>query len=150
MREAVKRDEVEFVTDLFGRFGYEDGLFVRVGKYGSLGLERCNGSSTTLPAERVKSPGRLGTPVYIDLRSGRLSWDTAATGFGEEAPAGKPRLDVYDLKTGRREEWRPSRPNQDDGWSTHTANTVFWVPAKSFSCDELCSVETSSVYAARF
>jgi hypothetical protein len=77
-------------------------------------------------------------------------------------------LSSYRLSTGRRQTWKLPRlplvgaPNIDGsgpevespgvyGYSTHTANTVFWIATRTVRGAALTSaliVETSSVYAA--
>jgi hypothetical protein len=74
----------------------------------------------------------------------------------------RARLEAYNLRSGKRIEWRlPHLPVPTSeiepvpeefaaGWSTHTATIVFWLPPTNLEthCVEICSVETSAVYAA--
>jgi hypothetical protein len=69
-------------------------------------------------------------------------------------------LSAYQTATGKRRNWRlPQRsvPNAEPqrstlGYSTHTANTVFWIADRSGLLDErsFFQVETYAVYSAKF
>jgi hypothetical protein len=153
LRGEGKRQEVP----INGEFSYEGDLFAKsVGSHGAVRLKLCDGSSIVLPSRR----GRVGKPLFFDLRSGLISWDTAVQqwyGFRE----GGDRLDVYNMKTRRHEEWTlpnlaipgPEGPDKAPGyaagWSTHTANAVFWLPDRELECEKTCSVETLYIYEAR-
>jgi len=155
LRTRVKR---RFPPDEGGD-AFENGIFAEpFGEHGGVLLLRCNGEDLTLPATLHPAPHPLGAAQFIDLRDGWLTWDDTRTEEPERA-----RLEAYSLRSGERIEWRLPRlpvptselvplPNEfAAGWSTHTAAMVFWLPPRSLGthCVEICSVETSSVYAAR-
>ena len=89
-----------------------------------------------------------------------LSWDTGCE--GEAAEPGerhfRGRLYSYDLATHRRTSWQLPRLTVRGGeepitgtfgFSTHTANAVFWLATQTLDCEKLCDVGTSAVYAAQ-
>ncbi len=64
-------------------------------------------------------------------------------------------LYAYQLGSHRRHIWLLPRLNSEAGgptgtfgYSTHTANMVFWIATRTLADGEVLSVETSSVYAA--
>lgn len=140
-------------------YAYRDGLAAHDSRNEhNVILERCNGSKKTL-----KDRGR---PRDFDLRGGLLSWDTAnGTEANPEEPGGKEErrslffahLTSYNLRTRSRHTWALPRlsvsggesefplPLSIWGYSTHTANTVFWIATRKLNGSV---VRTSTVYAA--
>ena len=144
LRREVKHEEIP----INGEFSYEDDLFAKsVGSHGTVRLKHCDGSSTVLPGRRERG----SEPLFFDLRAGVVTWDTADSEYGAFPAKRGARLDAYNLRTHRREEWTLPNPapGYAAGWSTHTANTVFWLPDRARACGETCRVETVYVYAAR-
>jgi hypothetical protein len=155
LRGRVKRLEVP-VT---GEFSYENDLFAKWGgSHGTVKLERCDGSSTVLAGGR----GEAGRARFLDLRDGVVTWDTADSEGGDGEPLERGnRLDAYTLGTHRRQQWvlpalripfaggSERASGHAAGWSTHTRNTVFWLPDREMECEKTCRVETLYLYAAR-
>jgi hypothetical protein len=117
-----------------------------------------------LRASLTRTASPLGRAWYLDPRGGLLTWDTAepdASGLDEEGHGRSVgRLEAV-LAGDRRREWRLPRlpiPTPEGtlahpryataGFSTHTRATVFWLPVRTLSCDELCSTATEDVYGA--
>jgi hypothetical protein len=138
-------------------FAYENGLFVHAAKRaGYVEIDRC----TRHP---IMLPGR-GEPRDFDLSDGLLTWDTGyrSEGVDEAVESRSPSvLSAYQLATGKRRSWRlpqlrllhleePRRVAF--GYSTHAANTVFWIADRSAQHGDVLGliVDTSSVYSAKF
>jgi hypothetical protein len=158
------------------QFAFQGGVFARPTANGhNIRIERCNGRSTLLrgPREPAAQPGgvRPSQPRSFDLGAGLLTWDTAHNASGaemNEQSNARGTLSSYRLSTGRRQTWKLpplaliGAPDIDGsgpevqspgvyGYSTHTANTVFWIATRTVRGTALTSaliVETSSVYAA--
>jgi hypothetical protein len=158
------------------QFAFQNGVFARPTANGhNIRIERCNGRSTLLrgPSEPAAQPGgvRPSEPRSFDLGAGLLTWDTAHNANGaemNEQSNAHGTLSSYRLSTGRRQTWKlpplaligapdidGSGPEVESpgvyGYSTHTANTVFWIATRTVKADAVTSaliVETSSVYTA--
>jgi len=158
------------------QLAFGDGVFAHpTANLHNIRIERCNGRSTLLrgPTEPAAQPGgvRPSQPRSFDLGAGLLTWDTAHNADGaemNEQSNAHGTLSSYRLSTGRRQTWKLpplpllGAPNIDGsgpevespgvyGYSTHTANTVFWIATRTVRGAALTSaliVETSSVYAA--
>lgn len=122
--------------------------------------------STTVHVERCRGPAMVlrgrGEVKNFDVRGGLLTWDTGSDNAANE-PEGGPSygtLTSYRLASGKRRRWvLPSlslggsvlgRPSGVFGYSTHTANTVFWIASRTIGAEEKSTfVVTSSVYASR-
>jgi hypothetical protein len=120
-------------------------------------IDRCRGRSIVLH-------GR-GSSRDIDVRGRVLTWDTGhdATDHEAQEDLSHETLTSYRLTTGQRRRWAlPSLSLLQGGflgsesgvfgYSTHTANTVFWIASRTIGYaneGRTSFVETSSVYAAR-
>ncbi|MBA3809392.1 MAG: hypothetical protein H0X28_13530 [Solirubrobacterales bacterium] len=134
-----------------GTFSYGEGLLARtLVRRREVQLKGCHGRTTTLRTG--------GVALNLDLRDGVLSWDTGhdATTFNvaEELPTGT--LYSYRPATRRRLSWRlPSLPVRGGqaglrgafGYSTHTANTVFWIASERVGGPKGGIIESSAVYS---
>ena len=157
LTEQIKHGEREFA--------YGDGYFAKPGGRlrRDVRIERCHGRPTILP----ESGGPENEPENFDLRDGLLTWDTAHPGFefneyphSEGADRTRGMLYSYDLSTGRRHDWRlPRLPVRETngrfsvvsvlGYSTHTANMVFWIATTAGETTRGgVEVKSSAVYAA--
>jgi hypothetical protein len=158
---AVRRLVVHNPWDGLHRgFAFQGELFAQgSGKRGEVQLDRCHGRPTILRARGTDDGFGSGEPEDFDLRGGLLSWDTGSEAAGYIPPEPKFRggLYAYDLTTHRRHRWLlPRLPvavagetvKGTYGYSTHTANTVFWIATRTLGGEKVPSVETSSVYAA--
>lgn len=158
---AVRRLVVHNPWDGLHRgFAFQGELFAQgSGKRGEVQLDRCHGRPTILRARGTDGGFGNGEPEDFDLRGGLLSWDTGSEAAGYIPPEPKFRggLYAYALATRRRHKWLlPRLPvtvagetvKGTYGYSTHTANMVFWIATQTLSCYKLCDVETSAVYAA--
>jgi hypothetical protein len=158
------------------QFAFQGGVFAHpTANRPNIRIERCNGRSTLLrgPSEPPMKPGgvRPSEPRSFDLGAGLLTWDTAHNASGaemNEQSNARGTLSSYRLSTGRRQTWKLpplaliGAPDIDGsgpevqspgvyGYSTHTANTVFWIATRTVKAAGVTSaltVETSSVYAA--
>jgi hypothetical protein len=158
------------------QLAFQNGVFARPTANGhNIRIERCNGRSTLLrgPSEPPMKPGgvRHSEPRSFDLGADLLTWDTAHNANGaemNEQSNAHGTLSSYRLSTSRRQTWKlpplaligapdidGSGPEVESpgvyGYSTHTANTVFWIATRTVKAAALTSaliVETSSVYAA--
>ena len=139
---------------LFKSFAYQGELFAQgYGKRGDVQLDRCHGRPTILRARGTDDGFGGGEPEDFDLRGELLSWDTGSEAAGYIPPEPKFRggLYTYGLTTHRRHKWLLPRltvtgiePNRGTyGYSTHTANMVFWIASQTLYCDKLCDVEKS-------
>jgi hypothetical protein len=158
LTEQIKHGEREFA--------YGDGYFAKPGGRlrRDVRIERCHGRPTILP----ESGGPENEPENFDLRDGLLTWDTAHPGFefneyphSEGADRTRGMLYSYDLSTGRRHDWKlPRLPVRETngrfsvvsvlGYSTHTANMVFWIATTAGETTRGgVEVKSSAVYAAR-
>jgi hypothetical protein len=158
---AVRRLVVHNPWDGLHRgFAFQGELFAQgSGKHGNVQLDRCHGSPTILRARGTDDGFGSGEPEDFDLRGGLLSWDTgsAAAAYIPPEPKFRGGLYAYELTTRRRHKWLlPRLPvtvagetvKGTYGYSTHTANTVFWIATQTLGGEKVLSVETSSVYAA--
>jgi hypothetical protein len=135
----------------------EQNLFVhRSGTHGNVQIDHCHGRPTTIEARGRSGPGE-GAPWNFDLRGGLLSWDTGSDPT-EFSPSQFPgRLYTYGLATHRRDSWplpRRTVPGGEAvtgtyGYSTHTANTAFWIADTRLGGEPTLDVTRSAVYAAR-
>lgn len=157
---AVRRLVVHNPWDgLYRGFAFQGELFAQgSGKRGEVQLDRCHGSPTILRGRGGETFGN-GKPQDFDLRGGLLSWDTcsAANDYIPPEPRFRGSLYAYELGSHRRDRWPlPRLPvtvagetvKGTYGYSTHTANTVFWIATQTLGGEKVLSVETSSVYAA--
>jgi len=140
-------------------FAYQDTLFAHsAGTSGRVEIDSCH--------QHPKLLGGHGEPVDFDLRGGLLTWDTgniAGTNPFEGSEYKKSLFDAtltsYRLSTHARHTWSLPRLPVTGlaeelprgllgifGYSTHTANTVFWIATRSVTAGQ--AIETSSVYAA--
>lgn len=138
---------------------YGDGLLAHEAhRRGAVELDRCHGHPTILP-------GR-GEPVSFNLGGGLLTWDNGHDATtGEPGPGDYPEaLSSYRPANRERHSWmlpdvsvtgtgRYIRPGFAYGYSTHTANTVFWIATRTLLDQgagdvEDVTVAISSVYAA--
>jgi len=136
-------------------FAYESGLYVHPVKHTYVEIDRCKRPPILLATK--------GEPRDFNLNNGLLTWNTGypTEGFDEEDESRfLSVLSAYQTATGKRRNWRlPQRsvPNAEPqrstlGYSTHTANTVFWIADRSGLLDErsFFQVETYAVYSAKF
>jgi hypothetical protein len=140
-------------------YAFQGDLFAQgSGKHGNVQIDHCHRRPTILGGRGGETFGN-GKPQDFDLRGGLLSWDTgsAATDYIPPEPQFRGSLDAYDLGSHRRRRWPlPRLPvtvagekvKGTYGYSTHTANTVFWIATRTLVGEKVPSVETSSVYAA--
>jgi hypothetical protein len=143
--------------------GYRDGLAAHDARNGhDVSLEHCSGRTRTIP--------NSGVPRDFDLRGPVITWDTA-NGTEAHAEYSPPNargaehlkrslfaaeLISYDLRTHAKHAWKLPRlpvsggetevPPSIWGFSTHTANMVFWIATRTLSGS---TVRTFSIYAAR-
>jgi hypothetical protein len=157
---AVRRLVVHNPWDGLRRgFAFQGELFAQgSGKHGNVQIDHCDRRSTILGGRGGQTFGG-GKPQDFDLRGGLLSWDTgsAATDYIPPEPKFRGSLDAYEFGSHRRHRWPlPRLPvavagetvKGTYGYSTHTANTVFWIATQTLGGEKVPSVETSSVYAA--
>lgn len=136
-------------------FAYENGLYVHPVKNTYVEIDRCKRPPILLATH--------GEPRDFSLNNGLLTWDTGYPSdgvFGEDESRFPSVLTTHQLATGKRRNLRlPERfvPHAEParsplGYSTHTANTVFWIADRSVLVDELdfYEVKTYAVYSARF
>ena len=149
---------------LTGSFAYENGVLARqLGEHGELEVARCRGRVLVLRGQPLSGRAHNHVPRDFDLRGGLVSWDTGSFADTTAGDEGGPqerlfhsRLNVLALASGRRRTWALPRialaHAEADyyGYSTHTADTVFWVATRSLAFGESGpSVQTYSLYAAR-
>jgi hypothetical protein len=138
-------------------YGFQGELFAQgTGEHGDVQIDRCHGSPTILQA-RGGTEGD-GAPRNFDLRAGLLSWDTGDNEAAGYVSPPEPRpyrgsLYAYGLATHQRHKWLLPRLNIEGetgtfGYSTHTANMVFWIATQTIGGHPILDVETSAVYAA--
>jgi hypothetical protein len=137
---------------------YLDGMFAqRARPDGDVQLDLCGGRRKILH-------GRGGSglcreePADFDLRGGVLTWDTGCHDLGYvESPNRYARLYSYDLSSHERRSWQLPRRHvanleaeSQHGYSTHTANAVFWIAVRTVGEDEHGGpyVDTTAVYIA--
>jgi hypothetical protein len=155
---AIRRLVLHNPWQGFGeRYAAEGDLFVQVSaEHGNVQIDRCHGRPTILTGHGGTTFG-LGEPEDFNIRGGLLSWDTGSTVADYMPPKGPFRgsLYAYQLGSHRRHMWLLPRLNSEAGgpkgtfgYSTHTANMVFWIATRTLADGEVLSVETSSVYAA--
>lgn len=149
LRGALVSDRVNASS---GTFSYGEGLLARWRiERRVVQVEGCRGHMTTLRA--------TGEALNLDLRAGVLSWDTGhdATAFNESEGSAGGIVSSYSLRTHRRRTWRlPILPVTGGesglrgafGYSTHTANTIFWIATERLTGDKSGVIDTSAVYAA--
>ena len=158
---ARVRGEARFLT---GSFAYAPGVLARqLGERGELEVARCRGRARVLSGQRLSGRAHNHLPRDFDARGGLLSWDTGSfadtTGGAEGGPAERafrPRVNVLGLASGLHCTWvlpriaLPGAEADSYGYSTHTADTVFWVATQSLSFGNSGpSVQTYSLYSAR-
>jgi hypothetical protein len=160
LRRAVSR-----TAGFEGSVTYRNGVFVQpLGERGAVSIERCSGARTVL---RGASPGgsfERHQPRYFDLRAGLLTWDSGEPPQAENAELGerrfRSRLYSYVLASGRRRSWMlpqlrirngsQTYPPAAAGYSTHTADAVFWIASRTVPPGNPDgAVSTASVYSAR-
>lgn len=157
---AVRRLVVHNPWDGLHRgFAFQSDLFAQgSGKQGNVQIDHCHRRPTILGGRGGETFGN-GKPQDFDLRGGLLSWDTgsAANDYIPPEPQFRGSLDAYELGSHRRDRWLlPRLPvtvagetvKGTYGYSTHTANSVFWIATRTLGGEKVLSVETSSVYAA--
>ena len=156
------------------QLAYSGGVFAHISyDYRNVLVERCNGRATFLPgpSESAGPYVRGLEPRSFDLSDGLLTWDTghnADSAEMNEQLNSRGTLSSYDFSDRRRRKWKlpplplVGAPNIDGsgpevespgvyGYSTHTANTVFWIATRTVKGAGVTSrliVKTSSVYAA--
>jgi hypothetical protein len=140
-------------------YAFQGDLFAQgSGKHGDVQIDHCHGRPMSLRGRGGETFGN-GKPQDFDLRGGLLSWDTgsAANDYIPPEPQFRGSLYAYELGSHRRDRWPlPRLPvtvagetvKGTYGYSTHTANTVFWIATQTLGGEKVPSVETSSVYAA--
>jgi hypothetical protein len=135
-------------------FSYADGVLAHPARRpGAVEIDHCNGRPVVL--------GGHGEPVNFDVRGGLLTWDTGhhATSFEAQEDVSRGTLTSYGVRKGGRRSWAlPNltlggavlRPEYGVfGYSTHTANMVFWVASRTLGAEEKSLfVKASSVFAA--
>lgn len=140
-------------------YAFQGDLFAQgAGKHGDVQIDYCDGHPTILRTRGGEDFGN-GKAQDFDLRGGLLSWDTGSE--AKEYIPGEPRfrgsLYAYEFGSHKRHRWPlPRLPvvvagetvKGTYGYSTHTANTVFWIATQTLEGGKVFSVETSSVYAA--
>ena len=148
LRHRVLTAEHEAPPD----FAYENGLYAHPVKHTYVEIDRCKRPPILLATR--------GEPRDFSLNNGLLTWDTGypTRGILEEDESRFPSvLTAYQLATGKRRNWRlPPRlvpyaepPRSTLGYSTHTANTVFWIADRSVRPNVIgFEVETFAVYSA--
>jgi hypothetical protein len=137
---------------------YSAGLLARPVVEGSesVQIDGCRGRRTVLAVKKPrKGVLQSGGAENLDIRGGLLTWDTGhgVEGFAlaTESPTGA--LYGYQLRTHRRYIWQlPVRGPSPGGfpgtfgYSTHTANTLFWIAIENIGGKEGGVVEASAVY----
>jgi hypothetical protein len=160
MREGVLAEQL----------AYQDAIFVHPSSnHRDVSIERCDGHSTLLPGpdnERTEPGGvHHSEPRSFDLGAGLLTWDTAHPASGadmNEQSNAHGTLSSYRLATRRRRTWKlPRLPIHGVreiespgvyGYSTHTANTIFWIASRTVTVNTPTSaltVQTSTIYATQ-
>ncbi|HUB36798.1 MAG TPA: hypothetical protein VL972_08235, partial [Solirubrobacteraceae bacterium] len=147
LRNTLGRERANTHSNLYS---YSAGLLARAVKVGSASVQinRCHGKRTILHAHGEEARD-------LDIRGGLLTWDT-----GHEAALFEPDTELltgvlssYRPSTHRRHSWQlprltiPGRGKGAFGYSTHTANTIFWIATESLGGQEDNAVLTSAVYA---
>jgi hypothetical protein len=140
-----------------GLWSYSGGIFVHSDVVSTgVHIERCHGRSIVLHGRgEVKS---------FDVRGGLLTWDTGhdATDHEAQEDVSHGTLTSYRFAIRKRRTWAlPSLSLLQGGflgsesgvfgYSTHTANTVFWIASRTLGYGnegKTSFVATSSVYAA--
>jgi hypothetical protein len=158
---ARVRAEARFLT---GSFAYERGVLARqLGERGDVEVARCGRRARVLGGQRLLGKAHNHVPRDFDLRGGLLSWDTGSyadsTAGGEGGPSERgfrSRLNALGLASGRHLTWalpRVALPRTEPdfyGYSTHTANSVFWLATRTLAFSESGPlVHTYSLYSAR-
>jgi hypothetical protein len=150
-----------------GNFSFRRGLFVHgVGNHGDVEVDRCRGRPTILRGQFVRSSVAEHAPRSFDLRSGLLTWDTGlvadASTEGEPGEVSfRSRLDAVRLRDDTRVVWAlpriaiphsiEGRAANSFGYSTHTANAVFWIATRTLEGSESgATVGKVSIYFANF
>jgi hypothetical protein len=124
------------------------------GEHGDVQIDHCHGAPTILQARA--GPDGDDPPDNFDLRAGVLSWDTGSEAVADRQERGGNfggNLYAYQLATHQRHKWLLPRVNVQGengtfGYSTHTANMVFWIATQTIGGHPILDVETSAVYAA--
>jgi hypothetical protein len=148
-------------------FAYSGGVFAHpTHNFQNVRLERCNGHSRLLPGPS-ESAGRYlrrSEPRDFDLGEGFLTWDTGHAAAGadmDEQSNERGSLSSDDLSHSELRTWQLPRlsisgsPELESprvyGYSTHTANTVFWIATRTTYQEGEAGgthTATSSVYAS--
>jgi hypothetical protein len=148
LRATLVRERAEMPSEVFS---YSGGLLARpIGERGSVQIDGCRGRRTILY-------GR-GFPGNLDIRSGLLTWDTGRNvEFYKEGESSNGTVFGYELATRRRHSWKLPRVRVHGGpeppavgafgYSTHTADTIFWIASELLTGPEITGVLTSGVYA---
>jgi hypothetical protein len=138
-------------------WSYSDGVFVHADVLSTeVHIERCHGRSIVFHGH--------GEVKNFDVRGGLLTWDTGwdAVNNPPEVDTSRGTLTSYRLTTGQHRTWvLPSLSLLQGGflgsesgvfgYSTHTANTVFWIASRTLGYGnegKTSFVATSSVYSA--
>lgn len=116
-------------------FAATRGLFARAsGRRGDAQLDGCHG-----PAKILRIPRGEREARSFDLRGAVLSWDTGAIAGTYLPKLHRARLYSLRLASGERQSWPlplttagPQGEKDSYGYSTHTANMVFWVAARAY------------------
>ena len=120
-------------------------------------LDRCSGSRVLL-----RPGGTAGEPENFDARGGLLSWDTGEpSGVDVERGSSRRFLSIYQYHSRRVQRWKlPIERILEKGngvllskyplgYSTHTANAVFWIATESCEPTNVgCVARSSAVFAA--
>ena len=151
--KVIAEERIGYARD----FGYNGGYFAVSADHGrKVEIARCKGRPSTLPS-------RVGEPENFDLRGGIATWDTGHPGReleleGEGTNTGS--LTAYNLSSHRLKTWTlPRIPVRETdrwfsivgvlGYSTHTANMVFWIATTAGETTRGgIEVKSSAVYAA--
>lgn len=135
-------------------FAYTRSLFARqLGEHGNAQLDRCHGNPKILRTGRDESYAK-----DFDLRGGVLSWDTGLE-ESRSAKVYRGSLYAYGLASHKRHRWAlPITPGVQEeyasergtfGYSTHTANTVFWLADADTSEGRASKVDRWIIFSAR-
>ena len=144
LRNTLGRERANTNSNLYS---YSAGLLARAVKVGSASVQinRCHGKRTILHAHGEEAQN-------LDIRGGILTWDTGhyITELNETVDG---TAYTFQLSTHRRHSWplpRLSVPGFTPGaygFSTHTANTIFWIATESLGGQGTGYVLSSAVYA---
>lgn len=151
--KVIAEERIGYARD----FDYSAGYFAASADHGrKVQIDRCKGRPSTLPSHGAE-------PENFDLRGGIATWDTGHPSGelqleGEGTNTGS--LTAYDLSNHRSKTWTlPRIPVRETtrgfsivgvlGYSTHTANMVFWIATTAGAVTRAgVEVKSSAVYAA--